>query len=63
MPARCAADLSPAIVTHNRLLRAGVDSNLIVGEGMGHCYITQPKLPEAHEAWDAIVKFFRTNLG
>jgi acetyl esterase/lipase len=58
-----AADLSPAIVTHNRLLKAGVDSNLIVGEGMGHCYITQPQLPEAADAWEQIVRFFRENLG
>jgi acetyl esterase/lipase len=58
-----ANDMSPAIVTHSRLLKAGVDSNLIVGEGMGHCYITQPQLPEAHDAWDAIVKFFRRHLG
>ena len=58
-----AMDMSPAIVTHSNLLDAGVDSNLIVQEGMGHCYIYQAGLPEAQVAYRQIVKFFRKNLG
>ena len=42
-----AMDMSPAIVTNSRLLKAGVDSTLIVGEAMGHCYIYSPQLPES----------------
>lgn len=57
-----AADLSPAIVTHSRLLDAGVRSQLIVGEGMGHCYIYHAQLPEAQAAYRAIAAFFRSNL-
>ncbi|HEX7853132.1 MAG TPA: alpha/beta hydrolase [Sphingobium sp.] len=56
-------DMSPAIYTHNRLLKANVRSQLIVGEGMGHCYIYQSRLPEARDAYDEIVKFFDENLG
>ncbi|MET0363845.1 MAG: alpha/beta hydrolase [Sphingobium sp.] len=58
-----AMDMSPAIYTHSRLLKANVRSQLIVGEGMGHCYIYQARLPEARDAYDEIVKFFDANLG
>lgn len=58
-----AMDMSPAIYTHSQLLKAGARSNLIVGEGMGHCYIYQANLPEGHDALVQIVKFFDENLG
>jgi len=58
-----AMDMSPAVFTNSKLLDAGVDSRLIVGEGMGHCFIMQPQLPESQEAYRAIVKHFRTHLG
>jgi len=57
-----APDLSPAIVTNSRLLKAGVDSTLIVGEGVGHCYIYSSQLPESQDAYAAIVNFFDKNL-
>jgi acetyl esterase/lipase len=57
-----AMDMSPAIVTNSALIKAGRRSTLIVGEGMGHCYIYQPDLPEARDAHQAIVNFFRENL-
>jgi epsilon-lactone hydrolase len=57
-----AMDMSPAIYTNSQLLKAGVHSTLIVGEGMGHCYIYQSHLPEAQDAYQAIVSFFRENL-
>lgn len=57
-----AMDMSPAIVTNSALIKAGRRSTLIVGEGMGHCYIYQPDLPEARDAHQAIVDFFRENL-
>ena len=58
-----AMDMSPAIYTHYQLLKAGVDADLIVGEGMGHCYLYDPDLPESREVYDLIVRFFRTHLG
>lgn len=58
-----AMDMSPAIVTNSALLKAGVRSTLIVGEAMGHCYYYQFQLPEAQDAYQAIIAFFRENLG
>lgn len=57
-----AMDLSPAIFTHSRLLKAGVRSQLIVGESMGHCYHYQISIPEGRDACDQIVAFFKENL-
>ena len=57
-----AMDMSPAVYTNSQLLKAGVRSTLIVGEAMGHCYIYQAQLPEARDAHQAIVNFFRENL-
>jgi acetyl esterase/lipase len=57
-----AMDMSPAIVTNSALIKARVQSTLIVGEGMGHCYIYQADLPEARDAHQAIVDFFRRHL-
>jgi acetyl esterase/lipase len=57
-----AMDMSPAIYTNSQLLKAGVRSTLIVGEGMGHCYLYQSSLPEARDAYQVIVNFFRENL-
>jgi acetyl esterase/lipase len=57
-----AMDLSPAIFTNSQLLKAGVRSTLIVGEGMGHSYHCNLALPEGRDACDAIVAFFREHL-
>jgi acetyl esterase/lipase len=57
-----AMDMSPAVVTNSALIKAGRRSTLIVGEGMGHCYIYQTDLPEARDAHQAIVNVFRENL-
>ncbi|MFM5908256.1 MAG: alpha/beta hydrolase [Novosphingobium sp.] len=57
-----AMDMTPAIFTNSKLLEAGVKSTLIVGEGMGHCYIYSEDLPEARAAWKVIVRHFRENL-
>jgi acetyl esterase/lipase len=58
-----AMDMSPAVYTHSQLIKAGVPGDLIVGEGMSHCYMYQPQLPESQDAYQAIVNFFRKNLG
>lgn len=57
-----AFDLSPAIFTNSQLLKAGVRSTLIVGEGMGHCYHYQLNIPEGRDACAQIVAFFREHL-
>jgi acetyl esterase/lipase len=58
-----AFDMSPAVYTHSLLVKAGVPGDLIVGEGLGHCYMYTPSLPESQDAYRAIVKFFKSNLG
>jgi acetyl esterase/lipase len=58
-----APDLSAAAFTHSQLVKAGVPGDLIVGEGMDHCYINWANLPEAQDAYRTIVKFFRDHLG
>jgi acetyl esterase/lipase len=58
-----AMDMSPAVFTNTQLLKAGVRSTLVVGEGMGHCFIYTPMLPEATDAYQVIIDFFRKNLG
>ncbi len=57
-----AMDLSPAIFTNSQLLKAGIRSTLIVGEGMGHCYHYGLHMPEGRDAVALILSFFRENL-
>ena len=57
-----AMDMSPAIYTNAQLLKAGVQSTLLVGEGMGHCYIYNDAFPEAQDAWNVMLRFFKTHL-
>ena len=57
-----APDLSPAVFTHSQLIKAGVPGDLIVGEGLGHCYIYAAQYPESRDAYAAIAKFFKQHL-
>lgn len=57
-----AIDMSPAVYTHSQLVKTGVDSNLIVGEGMAHCYMYFPQFPESQDAYRTITRFFKKNL-
>jgi ABC-type sugar transport system substrate-binding protein/acetyl esterase/lipase len=64
------AQLSNALYTHRQLVKAGVDAQLHVWEGLGHGFFAQPwsnivasDVPEIREAWGVIVDFFNTNLG
>ena len=50
-----------AVVLHERLLAAGVDAELIVGEDMFHVWPAFPVLAEAHEAMRAIAAFVATH--
>lgn len=57
-----AMDMSPAVYTNTELLKVGVDSTLLVGEGMDHCFLYQNRLPEARDAYNIIVRFFDEHL-
>lgn len=53
-----------AILTHTRLIKAGVDAQLYIQEGLGHAFMaSMPKTPEAIDAYTAAWKFFDTHLG
>ena len=57
-----APDMSPAVYTHSQLIKAGIPGDLIVGEGLGHCYIYSANYPESQDAYVAIANFFKKNL-
>ena len=50
-----------SIVLHERLLAAGVDAELIVGEDMFHVWPAFPMLPEAHDAMRSIAAFISSH--
>ncbi len=55
--------MSNALVTHARLLQAGVDARLFVQEGLGHGhFFAFPGTPESAAAYDVIWKFFDRQL-
>lgn len=58
-----APELSAAANTHRLLIRSGVDARLHVWDGLGHAFLTNPALPESSEAWDAVARFFKAQLG
>jgi acetyl esterase/lipase len=47
---------------HNQLVKAGVDAQLHLWEGGNHCFMYNPEIPEARDAYDVIVKFFDRHL-
>jgi acetyl esterase/lipase len=55
-------DLSASVHTHQELVKAGVDADLHVWDGMFHGFFYNPDVPEAREAFDVIVKFFNRRL-
>jgi monoterpene epsilon-lactone hydrolase len=55
--------MSGALYTHTQLVKAGVDTELQVWEGTGHCFFYSADMPESKEAYDVIVKFFDRHLG
>jgi acetyl esterase/lipase len=58
-----AFDLSPAIRTHRALLQAGVEAELHVFDGLGHCFYYDHQMPEALDAYETMIRFFRKHLG
>lgn len=46
-----------SVVLHERLVAAGVDAELVVGEDMFHVWPAFPMLPEAHDAMRTIAAF------
>lgn len=56
-------DMSVAVQTHRELIKAGVDADLHVWDGVGHCFFSDADLPESREAFSVMTKFFDKRLG
>lgn len=57
-----AVELSSALTTHRALLRAGVETQMQVWDGLGHAFFYDPRLPESRQAFDVMTAWFRTHL-
>ena len=58
-----AIDMSAAIQTQRELTNFGVEADLHLWDGLGHCFLLDPNLPESQEAYRVITKFFDAHLG
>ena len=57
-----AMEMSAAVNTHRELVKAGVDSELHMWDGLGHAFIYNIDLPESREAFDVLARFFERHL-
>jgi acetyl esterase/lipase len=55
--------LSSVVFTHLQLIKMGVEAELLVWEGLGHCFFDDPDQPNSRDAQDALVRFFDRHLG
>jgi acetyl esterase/lipase len=54
--------MSQAAYSHRRMLRAGVESDLLIYDGLGHGFMTNPELPESRDLYELSVKFYDRHL-
>jgi acetyl esterase/lipase len=57
-----AGEVSAAVNTHRELIKAKVDADLHVWDGLDHCFFGNHALPEAREALDVMTDFFVRTL-
>jgi len=55
--------MSGAAYSHRKLLKMGVESDLLIYDGMYHGAMTNPDFPESREAYGITAKFFDRHLG
>jgi epsilon-lactone hydrolase len=56
-------ELSAALYTHEQLVKAGVETELHVWEGLFHGFFYNVDVPESKDALNVIVRFFDRHLG
>lgn len=56
-------NLSGVVFTHSQLIKQGVEADLHVWEGLEHCFMVNPNIPESQDAYNLIVRFFDKHLG
>ena len=57
-----AMEMSAAINTHRELVKAGVDAELHMWDGLGHAFFYNIDLPESREAFAVMAHFFQQHL-
>jgi acetyl esterase/lipase len=57
-----AGDMSATIESHRRLIRAGIDARLHLWDGLEHCFMYNPDLPESQEAYGVLTRFLEEQL-
>jgi len=55
--------LSNALYSHRQLAKAGVDTRLLVYDGLYHGFMTNPDFPESKEAYQITADFYDKHLG
>ena len=55
--------MSDAAYSHRKLLKLGIDSDLMIFDGLYHGFMTNPDFPEAQEGYEIAAKFFDKHLG
>ena len=55
--------MSGAAYSHRKLLKAGVESDLLIYDGLYHGFMTNPDFPESREAYELTAAFFDKHLG
>jgi monoterpene epsilon-lactone hydrolase len=55
-------EMSSAVYTHSQLVKAGVDAELHVWEGLFHGFFYNADVPESKDAFNVILKFFDRHL-
>ncbi len=55
-------EMSSAVYTHSQLVKAGVDAELHVWEGLFHGFFYNTDVPESKDCFDVILKFFDRHL-
>jgi epsilon-lactone hydrolase len=56
-------ELSAALYTHEQLVKAGVETELHVWEGLFHGFFYNAEVPESKDAFNVMIKFFDRHLG
>ncbi|MCX6551132.1 MAG: alpha/beta hydrolase fold domain-containing protein [Acidobacteria bacterium] len=54
--------MSQAAFAHRQLLKVGVDTDLLIYDGLGHGFMTNPDIPESRDFYELTVKFFEKHL-
>lgn len=57
-----AMEMSATVNTHRELVKAGVDADLHVWDGLGHAFFYDINLPESREAFEVMARFFQQHL-